>query len=419
MLKKILCTVVIFSIFIGNLARAEYSFPYRNPDIATLTGAIMKSKRKDSWRLYKSLNVSVIEGRNKTYLLEGRGNFNFHFYPQKNKAPLVLLMADFLGSSVSGYMMYMADTLHMAGYNVATISSQFFWNFLVSSSKSGLPGVTSEDAQDMHKVLELVIGKIKAEHKPQIGQIGVIGFGFGGLLAAHISSIEKRENKLNISRYLLVNPIVNALNAITEIETRTAIALDLGMPRVQQIKSKAFAFVMDTFDAKNDVNNPNYFLDLDKKFILSDREYKFLSGAIMRMSFGDTIFASQLIKDLGVLKQPFSRNKRNARQKEADDLGLVGYIKQIFMPEFAKKYKPIDLLKRVNFNYVREDVKNNPNIFLMHNADDILIDRDQLEYLQQVFTPERMKIYPTGGHLGNLWFKQNQDDILNIMSTLK
>lgn len=416
-------SLILLALFTGSttaIAQEVYNYPYQNADVATLTTAIMKSKNIKMFSKMKLMEVESIAGRNNTFLVEGRGNFRFGFYPQKKDAPLVFLIADLGGSTVSGYMMYEADLLQENGFNVITISSAFFWNFIISSSRTGLPGVTDEDAQDMYAVMQLALNKVKTEHKHVITKIGVIGLGLGGLEAAHISAIDKREKKLNIERYLLINPVVNLLHAITQVETRAALAFEIGMGNVKYIKDKSFNFVIDHLDEKFSVHDPDYFLNLDKKFVLEPKEYTFLTGGVLRTCIDDTIFSSQLVKDAGVLKSRLDRTHWDERHREIAAFGFQGYLQKFVIPYFSVKYpKLIDLIRHVNFNFVRKDVLENKNIFLMHNEDDFLIDKGQLSYLLNIFGPGRSKIYPLGGHLGNLWFKQNQDDMIGIMSALK
>ena len=420
MLKSLLLVCALILTCNPGSAQETYDYPYKNADIATLSSFIMKSRNADSFSKMKMMEVEAIPGRNGAFLFEGRGNYRFGFYPQKKNAPLVFLIADIGGSAVSGYMMYEADLLQENGYNVITISSSFFWNYVISASRTGLPGVTDEDAADMYAAMQLALAKVKTEHKHAIGKIGVIGLGLGGLHAAHISAIEGREKKLSIERYLLINPIVNVLHAITEIETRASIAFDIGMPKVEYIKGKAFNFVYDLMDEKFDAKSPAFFADLDKKFVLPLKEYSFLIGGVLRTSIDDVIFASQIVKDAGVLKSKLDRHHWNVRHQEISEFGFKGYLEKLVIPHFAGKYpKLTDMIKHVNFNYVRKEVLENNKVFLMHNADDFLVDADHLTYLQELFGPARSKIYPLGGHLGNLWFEQNQNDMLRIMSAIK
>ncbi|MEK6627304.1 MAG: alpha/beta hydrolase fold domain-containing protein [Bdellovibrionota bacterium] len=397
-----------------------YPYPYNNPDTASLSAAIMKSKTKKMFDKIEIMDVPSLSGRNDVKFVEDRGNFKFGFYPQKKAAPLVFIIADMAGSYVSGYMMYEADLLHQNGYNVITISSPFFWNFIISSSKTALPGVTDEDAVDMYTVMQLALAKVKSKHKAPITKIGLMGIGFGGLLAAHISALEQQQNKLDIKRYLLINPVVNVLHAITEIETRAALSLDMDKHRINWMVVKAAEFVMKNMESEYRVNDSDYFLNLEKKFPLTDTEYKFLTGAALRMNIGDVIYASQLVNDLGVLKSKISRFRKAARHDEVEKMGFVGYMRNLLIPYFSKKYpKLIDLIKHANFNYVRKEVMQNQNIYLMHNADDFLVTPDQLTYLKNTFGPERSQIYPLGGHLGNMWFPDNQNHVLKVMSVLK
>jgi hypothetical protein len=51
----------------------------------------------------------------------------------------------------------------------------------------------------------------------------------------------------------------------------------------------------------------------------------------------------------------------------------------------------------------------------MHNADDIILAPGELEYLEQVFG-DRAQIYPTGGHCGNMDYRDNVAYMMNFFS---
>ena len=51
-------------------------------------------------------------------------------------------------------------------------------------------------------------------------------------------------------------------------------------------------------------------------------------------------------------------------------------------------------------------LRNTPKIGLIHNADDILLSAADLEFLNNAFG-NRARIYPTGGHCGNMAYKDN------------
>ncbi len=51
-------------------------------------------------------------------------------------------------------------------------------------------------------------------------------------------------------------------------------------------------------------------------------------------------------------------------------------------------------------------LKSSTKFGVMTNENDFILTKAELEYLQQLFG-ERVKIYPRGGHLGNLEYKEN------------
>jgi hypothetical protein len=49
----------------------------------------------------------------------------------------------------------------------------------------------------------------------------------------------------------------------------------------------------------------------------------------------------------------------------------------------------------------------------MHNADDFTVSADDLRFLETVFG-ERARIYPSGGHNGNLAYRDNIADLIEF-----
>ena len=52
-------------------------------------------------------------------------------------------------------------------------------------------------------------------------------------------------------------------------------------------------------------------------------------------------------------------------------------------------------------------LRGNPKVHILHNADDFLVERKSIEALKTVLG-DRVRIYPYGGHLGNLWYSENK-----------
>ena len=83
------------------------------------------------------------------------------------------------------------------------------------------------------------------------------------------------------------------------------------------------------------------------------------------------------------------------------------------MPFFQKRdpslteEKLIDMLSLRNIEpYLRKAGK----IGLLHNEDDIILQQGEIVYLEEVFGA-RAKIFPTGGHCGNM----NHQDVVDFI----
>jgi len=74
------------------------------------------------------------------------------------------------------------------------------------------------------------------------------------------------------------------------------------------------------------------------------------------------------------------------------------------------------LNERGSLAAILDRLVGNPRVHIMHNADDILVERGAVEELKEIMG-EQMTVYPYGGHLGNLWYAQNQEDILRFFRT--
>ena len=53
----------------------------------------------------------------------------------------------------------------------------------------------------------------------------------------------------------------------------------------------------------------------------------------------------------------------------------------------------------------------------MHNLDDVILDEGEIDFFPRVFG-DRAKLYPLGGHCGNMQYVDNVSHMLRIMGSL-
>jgi predicted esterase len=405
----------------ARLDPARYDFPYPDPYLATTTVALLKDRDK---RLVEDdsrcLHIQLIPGRNDVELLEGKGRLRVRFEPQADRqAPLVFLIPGFGGSAYTGSTRYVAQMLVDRGFQVATLPSPFSWNFALAASQSGLPGYTARDSEDLYAAMRAVLERIRERDGVSVDRIGLIGFSHGALHAGYLSKLDAERGQIGFDKVLLVNPPVNLPEAIHKIDQLADLEQRFGAQARDDIES--YAFGVGRAALNRDIDDPGYFANWDQRLKLSGEQIRYLIGKALRVPVGNMLYVIELMKQPGILTTPVSWGYRSARFEEARRYDILDYVRHILAPELRRiQGRGADferLAGESSLTAIGPALKDNPRVYLMHNADDFLISGEDLRFVEGVFG-ERARIYPHGGHLGNLWFPQNRRDLLSLFEPL-
>ena len=90
-------------------------------------------------------------------------------------------------------------------------------------------------------------------------------------------------------------------------------------------------------------------------------------------------------------------------------LSFYDYINEYFYPHFLKLRPGLtkkELIDSESIRSIEGYLKSSAKFGVMANENDFILTKEELDYLRQLFG-ERAKIYPRGGHLGNLEYKDN------------
>lgn len=201
------------------LAPVDYPYPYRNPYLATTTVALLKDRdqrQPDDDTQY--IHLDLIPGRNAIPLLEGKGKLRVRFQPQPGRAPLIFLIPGFGGSAYTGATRYVAQMLVDRGFHVVSLPSPFHWNFTLAASRSGFPGLTERDSEDLYAAMRVVLDHIRDHYHTDIGPIGLIGLSHGALHAGFLGKLDAEQHAIGFKTILLINPPVNLMGALHTID---------------------------------------------------------------------------------------------------------------------------------------------------------------------------------------------------------
>ena len=402
-------------------ADTNYGYPVEDPYAATVLGTPPSQRPELPDKIKtKRLTISSLSEDSKPDVFYYDDGVRCTLAPQRGKAPLIFIIAGTGAGDQAANQTTLMKAFHKAGFHVVTLPSSTHPNFIISASKSHIPGDLTEDAADLYALMEHVWNKIKNDI--QVSDFHLLGYSLGGTQAAFISKLDDEQNIFNFRKVLLLNPAVSLYDSIIHIEE----LLD-GIPGGA---GNIFRFTNKMLDRFTEFYIHGQYLGLNNDFlfeaysahVFSDNEAKGIIGASFRLSLAAMIFVSDVMTNGGYV------TPKNRVLKSSDDfsdyftisvhLSFFDYFDEYFLPHFLKKRPALTreaLIASQSLRSIEAYLKSSPKIHVATNANDFILSPEDLRYLEGVFE-ERIKVYPYGGHLGNLGYGENLDYTTSIFS---
>lgn len=330
---------------------------------------------------------------------------------QDHKAPLVFLIAGTGGSSRSAKITALMTNLYHAGFHVIALPSPTFPNFIIDASTTHVPGHLSDDAADLYRVMEQIW--IQTKGHIEVSDFHLAGYSLGGTEAAFVARLDEERKVFDFRRVLMLNPAVSLYNSVSRIEGLLD-RIPGGPRRIGAFYNGVMAKVTD-FYRKGD------FVAVDDDFLFAGYQAHLLNheeaGGVISVSFrissAGMIFASDVMTHGGYVV-PKDRELENS-----DSLGdyfwtylhlsFLDYFNEYFVPYFQSRQPGLtreNLLEALSIRSIESYLASSAKVMVITNEDDFILAPGELDYLRRVFGP-RLKVYPSGGHLGNLEYRDN------------
>jgi hypothetical protein len=328
---------------------------------------------------------------------------------QKKKAPLVFVIAGTGASYSSSKMISLQKTLFQQGYHVISLSSPTFSNFIINlDSTTDFPGVLSQDAKNLYGIMQKVYQQVVNENNLETTTFSLTGYSLGGAHAAYISKLDEQEKIFNFEKVVLINPPVSLYNSATILDSY----LDLresGRDAASAMLDDIFsAFAQSYASQKSSAFSHSSIYALFKDAQLSEEELELLIGASFRMSSSDMLFALDVSYNLGGLiykNQNISRFESVTNAMHRSHIVTFGqYFEEVVVPWQLESNPDLtreDLIEQLGLKNIESYLRHSDKISLVTNADDIILAKGEVEYLQDVFG-SRAKVFERGGHCGNM-----------------
>ena len=321
-----------------------------------------------------------------------RDDYDFRYIMQKDKnAPLAIVYPS-IGEGISSHhAVVIAKIFYDEGYSVVIQGSNFQWEFVKSMPEGYRPGRPSQDADYLKTVTGKIITKLQDKYDCQFENKVLIGTSFGAISALFLAEKESKNNTLGITKYISVNPPVELIYAMNQIDKNTA-EWNKNPSDLKERVAVTAAKILQIAQNK----------EIDRQNIdtlpFTEEEGKLITGFIMHQKLSDLVFTIE-----GASK--------------CKKCGIYDKLCNITYKEYAEKYLTNDIHQSVadlefdtSLYSISDYLKNNDNYKIYHALDDYLVNHQQLKDLKQI-TQDNMVLIDHGAHLGFMYRQEFLDEL--------
>ena len=398
-----------------------YGYPYEDRYEATIVGTPPPLRadfgRRPDWRVFR---LDVFPGRqisdaDYVWYLD---DLRYLLMYQDGPAPLAFVIAG-TGSAFHGARMnIVCRTLYAAGFHVVALTNPTHMEFIATASEHSVPGLVSEDAKDLYRVMKLA-WETQLRDRLEVTGFHLAGYSLGGTLAGWIGEMDSRERYFDFERVLMINPAVNLyrsaaiLDGFLEGETSAD---------VKATWERLVAGLARTFREREGIEFSEEALITAFRDDPPPREdMKRLIGVAFRISAQSMIVSADRMTRFGFVIPPEAEvritDNVDAAFLVSARTGLTTYFDQMLLP-FHQGLQPgltrEQAIAEAGLAPIREWLETDRRVGVVHNVDDIILAEGEIEWLEEVFG-DRARIWPRGGHCGNLAYRENVEYVQAFM----
>jgi len=420
--------ILLFTLLLGVMGApaGAYDYPIKDPYAATIAGTPSDLQPPLPETLdYELLGLKVFPDRPTPDVFWYQREFLYTLSYQKQAAPLIFVIAGTGSSFYSSSMIFLQKVLWQAGFHVICLSSPTQMNFVTTASANCVPGNIIEDTQDLYRVMTLAWEQVKGRVK--VTDFYLTGYSLGASQSAFVSKLDEEKRVFNFKKVLLINPSVS-------LYTSARILDDMILQAVPNPSPEAFDRWFDEMlgnfgQIYRHLGEP----PLDQDFLYDAYRYQMkrmrppkrenlagMIGTVFRLASTNMIFSADVMANYGLIvpknRELGSADSLTDYMKVTTRVTFIDYFNEFLFPYYQAKNPDLTkeaMIESTSLRSIESYLRNSPKIVLMDNEDDLILAPEDLAFLKNVFG-SRAKIYPCGGHLGNLMYAANVAYMINV-----
>jgi ABC-type transporter lipoprotein component MlaA/pimeloyl-ACP methyl ester carboxylesterase len=340
----------------------------------------------------------------------------FTFWLQPGSANIVYIVPGLGGHRLSQPSLALAELVYKNGFSAVVISSPFNSEFMENASTAALPAYLPVDGNDLHVALTEIDHHLNQLYPDRLGNKALMGYSMGALNTLYLAATGRTNQPplIQFDRYVAINTPVRLLHGVSKLDEFYRAPLD--WPAAERTADMENTFLKVAALSRNTLT-PQTSLPFDAI------ESKFLIGLTFRLELRDIIYSSQRRNNQGILHHGIHNFRREPVYQEILKNSYQDYFDKFVVPYYTALGLAAPVAETIgkadDLRTYTAALRANPDIRVIDNQNDFLLEPEDLAWLQATVPPAQLTLFPQGGHLGNLVNSAVQKAILAALTPMR
>ena len=353
-------------------------------------------------------------GRTASVVIPATGkSLKFSYWLQPKLAPVVYIVPGLGAHRMEKAALAMAELVFKHGYSAVCVSSPFNPEFMEHASTAALPAYLPVDGHDLAGVLTEVDRHLHGMYPGRLGAKTLLGYSMGAAETLYLAgtAATNTASPVQFDRYVAISPPVRLMHGVDRLDE--FYRAPLGWPAGERTTNLENTFLKVAALSQTKLT-PQSALPFNAI------ESQFLIGLVFRFSLRDMIYSSQQRHNQGVLHHGLHDIRRNPAYQEILQFSFRDYFQKFAVPYYQAHGLAAPVGETLetggDLRTYEQGLRANPAIRIIANENDFLLTGEDLAWLRTTFPAEQLKLFPQGGHLGNLSNPTVQQAILGALA---
>jgi len=398
----------------------KYGYPMLDGMAATVisTPEELRPNLKIKGRPFRLKGLDVFPDRPTPKYTWYLNKMRYLVFPQKGPAPLIFLIAG-TGSSYHGpHMSTLYQAFYLAGFHVVGMPSPTSFQFQVSASTTQVPGLLDDDSRDLYRAMTMAWEQ-QLSKKLEVTDFYVTGYSLGGAQTGYLAMLDEQEKVFNFKKALMINPPVSLYDSAARLDgylrdsITTPTEFTAFWDRLMTVMGEEYA------ETQGPVHlGPDFLYKVYRERRPDDKKLAELIGLAFAITAQSLVTTGDALSESGYIV-PVGTTASSAADVDpyfilSGRTPFIKYFSDLLVPYYQRSNPSItadQLKQRASLHSLEEYLRTTDKVGLSHNADDIIMDTAEIEWLADVFG-DRATIWPRGGHCGNMAYRDNVEHML-------